>query len=552
MHTILALGLALLGGASPDRWAIRDVRLDPAEDAARVTILLRDGRIEAVQPDEAEVPEGYREHAGEGQLAVPAFVDAYSQTGCETPAPLAARDLETDITADVDTGMREADRKGIQPSFHAADVLALEDHDREVWRGQGFGSLLSAPHGEILSGIGTLASTGELAPRDAILVPRAYFHGAFRATGVGYPSTLMGYHAQLRQFFLDARRYAQLSTRDDVRLPWDRDLAIAQELTDGSHRLMVESETARDIRRWLRLADELGLKLAVAGGREAWKVAAELRERDVPVVLTLDWGDEPDDPEKDKEVGEWEYREPRAVRAERRRLWEEGRDCAARLAEEGVRFAFGSGARDAKRLLKGVRQAVAAGLDRDVALEALTAGGAEVVAAGYGGKPLLGAIEPGLLADVALWTDHPLEEKARLAAIFVDGQRYEMDLEAEPELEGVPDEGVDASGTWEITYEGRGQSIEIRAELEMDEDGTVTGTFTRERAGETLSGPLEGRVAGTTLQFEGDYTINGMEIHFRFKGEIEEDDLDGDVRVTAPFGQFTMDATGSRVPGEAL
>ena len=78
-----------------------------------------------------------------------------------------------------------------------------------------------------------------------------------------------------------------------------RELAIL----NGERRLVCEAQTSRAIERWIRFADEFGLTIAISGGRDAWKVADTLAERDIPVFMTLDWGDEAKDPDaKDDKV----------------------------------------------------------------------------------------------------------------------------------------------------------------------------------------------------------------------------------------------------------
>jgi hypothetical protein len=45
------------------------------------------------------------------------------------------------------------------------------------------------------------------------------------------------------------------------------------------------AERKADILGSLKLADELKVKPIISGGSEAWKVAAELKRVDVPVIL---------------------------------------------------------------------------------------------------------------------------------------------------------------------------------------------------------------------------------------------------------------------------
>lgn len=548
-------------GAGAPPTAIRDVRLAAAEDAPRVTLILRDGRIAEQLDAASEVPPGFAIVEGQGRIAVPAFIDAYAHTGCPTPEPEADQDVPTDISADVDVDMRLANRKGIQPTFRAALELALEDKDGETWRENGFGALLAAPHGELLAGTSVLATTRSAAARDVVLRPDVFLHAAFRASGRGYPSTLMGYVSQLRQFFADAEWHAErlrAYAEDGVgsRPPFDAELEAARELVAGRARLMCEAETHRDVERWLGLADEFGLALGIAGGRDAWRVAERLAERDVPVVLTLDWGDEVDDPDDEKvakkrakaaesDEAAWTYDEPLAVLRERRRLWEEGRDCALRLSEAGVRFAFGSGDRDAKKLVKAVRELVEAGLPSDVALRALTAGAAEILGVGE----RLGALEIGHDATLALWTDDPLAKGAKLAALVVDGHVNEFEVDEDEEPAGEPDEGVDVTGRWKLVFEGP-QAIEMDAELTMDEDGTVTGTYTRAGPEGEISGDFEGHVSGTELSLRTTYAVGETSIDFRFTAEIDGDELSGTATAKAEFGQFDFEGSGERIPDQ--
>ncbi|MFT5048819.1 MAG: hypothetical protein ACI8QZ_000206 [Chlamydiales bacterium] len=260
---------------APQPYALQGVRLSLEDETLR-TLILRDGLIEAVLDVGAQIPAGCKRLDGEGLIALPAFIDAYTHTGCETPEPAIDMDRPTAVIANAPIDMREANRKGIQPSFASVDVLALGDAGADAHRGTGFGLLLSAPAEQILSGKSALATTRDAAVRDVIVRAEVFQHAAFRASGSGYPSTVMGYHAQLRQLFYDAQRHEELTDRvaagkRGARPNFDRDLDAGAELLGKRMRLVCEAESVRDIRRWMRLADEFGLQIAISGGREAWK-----------------------------------------------------------------------------------------------------------------------------------------------------------------------------------------------------------------------------------------------------------------------------------------
>ena len=544
------LSTAAAQTARPEPYALVAVRLDRAEDGPRGTLLLRDGRIQSVLEADAALPPGVRVVDGSDLLALPAFVDVHTRAGCETPEPVAQQDVPVETARDVRVDMRAANRKGIQPDFRAVDVFALDEASVKAWTDQGFGALLSAPGGQLLAGASTLASVREAAARDLVLEPVVHAHAAFRASGSGYPSTLMGYHAQLRQYFLDVQHHATLTQRFEQgrpgpRPPFDEELGAGLELLSGERLLVCQANGARDIERWLRLADEFGLRIAISGGREAWKLADRLALEGVPVLLGLDWGEEVEDPDgekarkkrqdRDAEKARWSYDEPLDVLRARRARWEETRDCALRLHEAGVAFAFGTGGQKPKDLLGAVRTLVEVGLPAEVALEALTSRAAALV----GATSRLGRLQAGMDATLTLWDGDPLvDKKAEPAWVFVDGFALERERKPKKEDEGSgegPGEGVDASGTWTAAVSSEAGETTATMTLVMEEDGSVTGEYTAEMAGNTLASPLEGSVSGNELSLKGSFSFGENEVDFELTATIAGDGMEGTTLLHLPW-----------------
>ena len=585
-----------LGALTPTVVVVTDVALDFTGEGERVDLVLAGGRIRSVAPTGGGLPPGARPVDGAGLVARPAFLDAWSFHGCETPAPRAEQDHPVETRGDVRAAMRDANRKGIQPGFHAADVLDLGADGAGAWRQQGFGALLVAPTDELLAGRGTVIATRQGPVRDLVLSPEVFQHGTFAASGRGFPSTLMGYFAQLRQFFYDVQHQADLRQRyglgrPDPRPAWDPDLEAALRLVEGRELYVVHADRASDIERWLRLADEFDLRLAIAGGRGAWRHADLLAERGVPVFLDLDWGEEVDDPTPDRatdltdspdepggagsgadlaaaEVDEpadpadadagtdeeptaddagdaWHYLEPLGVREERRRRWEETRAGALVLEAAGVPVFYGTGDRQPKELLAGLRELVELGADPAVLHRRLTADAANFLGLG----DHLGELTVGRDASLALWTADPLDPDAagQLAWLFVDGMAHEFDVD--PPGEG-PAEGVDATGTWDLNIDGDMAPEDATASLSMDEGGAVTGTYRFVAAwnGEAYEAAVSGRVDGTSLTVKGriEFGDGGMDV--TFAGELEGQAFSGKATTTSDWGDDEATVTGARRP----
>jgi imidazolonepropionase-like amidohydrolase len=591
---MLALALATLAAPAaaaqvPQAWAVKDVRLEARDDAPRKTLFLRDGKVEQVLEAGSQIPEGLRVLDGHGMLALPAFVDGYSFAGCPQPKIEAEKDLPPAAGSDLFIDMREANRKGIAPAYRAAQVFALDEEARKRWRSSGFSHLLIAPHGELLSGTSALACTRTLASRDAIVRAVVFDHAGFDCSGPGYPGTLMGAFAQLRQFFLDVRWAADLGARAEQgkagpRPPFDPELEAILPALDRKRRVACEAETAADIERWIRLADEFSLDIAIAGGREAWKRAPLLAQRKIPVLLTLEWGEEPEDPhakdkekEKEKPAAEkppegekpaekpaeapkpesakpeaakpaepnWTYTVPLRVREERRRLWEENRDGAKKLAEAGVAFAFGSGKGGPKELVERVRTLVEKGLPLEKARAALGSGASLLL----GMREQLGSLQPGAGANLALWTADPLQDKeAKIGWLFVEGFVHEFERDSK-ELQGKPAEGVDASGEWTFTFE-RPETQPGLGQLAMKPDGALTASLHVRMPGAQEEQVIEltGKVAGKKLHLDGRLSLGNFELAVSVDATLEGDSMKGVTRWKGSENEDTVKFSATRKP----
>ncbi|MCY2958790.1 MAG: amidohydrolase family protein [Planctomycetota bacterium] len=545
---LAAAGLALAASGpahSPPPVLITNVRLSAALDAKAASILVRAGRIERIEEGTVDAPVDARTIDGKAALVLPAFLDAYTFGGCATPEPKAERDQPAKTSTDVLVDMREANRRGIQPAFRAADVFEGGEA-LEAWRASGFGALLSAPSGQLLAGQSALVATRAAAARDAIVRPSVFDHASFRSSGSGYPSTLMGSIAQLRQFFLDARHQGEILARRaqgkiGERPPFDADLQAAQECLAKRRVVCCAVDEADDIERFLALADQHGFSIAIAGGREAWKRARLLAERGIPVILTPEGGDEPEDPDaKDAKKAKepqpedvpWTYVEPVGAKRDKHQQWAEQRDGARVLAEAGVRIAFGTGKDKPKDLVERVRKLVAAGLPRETALRALTEGSAEIL----GAAPALGRLAAGSDGTFALWTKDPLTDKdAAVTWLFVDGRPHEFEVKAKSSGgKDGPDDGVDATGTWSIAYDVP-QVPSGELEIKMEKDGSVEGTLRgKSPGGAAVEAAVSGRVRGKTLQVSGTLAVEDMRMLLELEGDLDGDTWKGTLSGVMP------------------
>ena len=170
----------------------------------------------------------------------------------------------------------------------------------------------------------------------------------------------------------------------------------------GNGRIVVAVNRAADIRQLLRWAQRENVRIAIAGGAEAWKLAPQLAQAKVPVFVDA-LADLPADFDQ---IGAT-------------------LENAARLDAAGVGVGF-SQAGDASHNARKIRQlagnAVANGLPWEDGLAGLT----RVPAETFGVGDRVGTIAPGKLDDLVLWSGDPLDVAHTAQQVWLGGRAMPM------------------------------------------------------------------------------------------------------------------------------
>lgn len=169
----------------------------------------------------------------------------------------------------------------------------------------------------------------------------------------------------------------------------------------GGLPLLIVANGEEEILSALELTEELGVRMILAGAREAWKVADELVARDVPVVL----GSVLRPPDFD-EPYDIIFAQPGV------------------LHDAGVKFAFSTGSVGGVRNLPyHAGMATAYGLPPEAALRALTLSPAEI----WDMSEEIGSIEAGKRANLFIADGDILDVRTSVTEVFVDGRRASKD-----------------------------------------------------------------------------------------------------------------------------
>ena len=320
--------------------------------------------------------------------------------------------------------------------------------------------------------------------------------GRRRAGGGGqaaYPTSLMGVVAHLRQAMFDAEnhheRLAYYDRQGGPRPANDPSLDALHAARTKVLPVWWEANTRDEIHRALDLAEEFGTDAVIVGGREANKVASRLRSKDIPVVLRLDFPEEPRVPT------EAEYRrrpveereDPLKVLAERAASWKERVGVAKTLAAANVRFAFaaeGTG-NQAATFHAQLRKAIAAGLSKEAALDALTRQAAQI--AGQGKK--LGTIEKGKLGHLVVMTAPLGDENAKVRYVLADGIKFDLEKAAAASPKGKGQFGGAGGGGDVAKGKGRRGAGGDLAKAQPKEEGAEVKKEETKKEGEPKDEP---------------------------------------------------------------
>src|SRR4029077_14068261 len=201
----------------------------------------------------------------------------------------------------------------------------------------------------------------------------------------------------------------------------------------------------------------------------------------------------------------------------------------AALAKTGVKFAFYSGGIPApKDALKAAKKSIDAGLAPDAALRAMTLSAAEI----FGVADRLGSIESGKIANLVVTDGDLFEEKTKIKMVFVDGHKFEI---REPEKPKDPPKG-DITGKWKLSYTTPEGAEESTADLTMDKDGSISGTFTSKRGTANI---INGYLSADKFSITLNIVLDQGAMDVTFTGTFDGTSLKGSIGVMGMSIDFT-------------
>lgn len=380
----------------------------PGERLEKATIVVRDGLIDAVGVDIA-IPPDARLWPADDLVIYAGFIDAALLIDAEELPESGGRHANPSIRAER--------RMATQPAVPEAPRTAL--------RTLGFTTAAVYPSRGILRGDGAVILLGD-EPR--ILVERSFASAGFDRTGGGYPGSLMGSIALLRQTLADAAWYR------DALLAWsehpDRNappapqesLAALSNVIRGAHTVLFDAADELNALRAGAIAREFGLRFAVLGSGTEFRRLSEITALGAPFILPLQYPEAPN-------VASVHGAESVSLRD--LQTWEQAPTNPRRLKEAGVEFALTSQRlRNRADFHRNLRDAVRHGLTEDDALAAVTTTPARML----GIDRLTGMIAPGMIANLVVMEQGLFAENGKVRDLWIAGRRFEINRPSPPAI----------------------------------------------------------------------------------------------------------------------
>ncbi len=458
------------------------VFVKPGVELTNATVILRDGRIEAVEVGLAPAA-GSRVWDLTGTVVYAGFIDPHLALGAKKP-PVDTSESEPD-RGNLTSGAprffgvpgQESDPgrpgpshglKDISPERRVADDLSPDGKVLSELREIGFTAANVVPTTGLLRGRAAAIQLGSTSPNEAILAAETTRHAAFAPTpgDEAYPSSLMGGIAAIRQALLDAKWYvadhADHAARPDRR-PRPAFNAALEALAPAvdkpeSSSFVFEPGSVLMQDRAFRLAGEFGITPHLVASGQEWRrpdLVAELARRPVTFIVPVRFPAIPKLPDD----AAWE-----GISLDLLRAWDWAPENPALIRRSGAEIALTThGLSDRKSFRTALRSAIDRGLSEADALAALTVVPARLC--GLGDR--LGTIEVGKLANLTLCdAGGYFDPEARVRAVWIEGRLHETEASLTPVKEAKEEERKKKSTAREFAakrvarspIEGRGPS----------------------------------------------------------------------------------------------
>ena len=372
------------------------------------TIIIKNGVIDAVGAN-LPVPAGAIVVNLKGKHVYPSFIEIYSNYGLP-----AVKTPNYGNSPQYDNNKRGAFNwnQTIQPENNAADVFKNDDTSADAMRKMGFGATLTHLQDGIARGTGAFVSLHNDRENNTILKKNASNHFSFNngSSAQQYPNSIMGRIALLRQTYLDADWYKKSA----LNMSASKETNLSLDSFNNNFALPTFFETNGRLNalRADKLGDEFAKQYILKVTGDEYQRIDEIKATNATLVVPVNFPDayDVDDPYDALNVSLAELKH-----------WELAPTNLAVLAKNNINFAITSAdLKDKTKFMANLLKAIENGLDKKIALKALTFVPAQLL----GMEKQLGSLQKGFIASFMVTNKELFEKDTKIQENWVQGNRY--------------------------------------------------------------------------------------------------------------------------------
>ncbi|GAB4029372.1 amidohydrolase family protein [Spirosoma jeollabukense] len=400
--------------------------VDPQTTLQNATLLIRDGRIEAVGTN-VSLPAGAVVADLKGKRIYPALIDIDSDYGMpeltRTGGPGGGRGGVPQL---------ESNKKGayywnqaIQPENDASMIFKANPTKADELRKLGFGAVLTHQHDGIARGTGALVTLADDRENIVVLKPNVTAHYSFSkgSSGQQYPNSMMGVVALIRQAMYDADWYKKGGSKEQANMSleaFNRNQALPA---------IFEANDKLGIIRADKIGDEFGVQYIIRSSGDEYQRIDEVKATGASLIVPLNF------PQAYDVEDAWDADN---VSIAELKHWEMAPMNAGFLAKAAVPFALTTaGLKNKADFWANLRKAIDNGLSEEKALAALTTVPAKLIRV----DDQLGTLRKGRLANFIITSGNLFSADNVIYENWMRGKQYIV----------TNKDAADFRGTWNMT-----------------------------------------------------------------------------------------------------
>ncbi|UHG89705.1 amidohydrolase family protein [Spirosoma oryzicola] len=404
--------------------------VDPQTTLQNATLLIRDGRVEAVGSN-VSLPAGTVVADLKGKRIYPALIDIDSDYGMpeipQTGGPGGFRGGPPQL---------ESTKKGayywnqaVQPENNASLLFKATPAKADELRKLGFGAVLTHPHDGIVRGTGALVALADDRENTLVLKPNATAHYSFSkgTSRQNYPNSAMGSVALLRQAMYDADWYKRGGNKEQANLSLEalsRNLSLPAIFEVGDKLAVLRAD---------KVGDEFGVQYIIKGSGDEYQRLDEIKATGASLIVPVNF------PQPYDVEDAWDADN---VAISELKHWEMAPMNAGRLASANIPFALTTaGLRNKTEFWANLRKAIENGLSEQKALEALTVVPARLMKA----EDMVGTLQKGRVANFIITSGNLFSADNVIFENWIRGKQYIVNQK----------DAADLRGSWQLTIGDR-------------------------------------------------------------------------------------------------